>query len=71
MKKVEKRKIYDLKYIALVSFFLLLFSVLLNISNYNCWIRYLIFGVICGCMILKYKSKIYDIIYRMRCKNDK
>ena len=62
MKKVEKRKIYDLKYIFLLSVMLLMLLLIIILSNCNFILRYLILLVACVFMIIKYKNKILNIL---------
>ena len=62
MKKVEKRKIYDLKYIFLLAVILLMVLLIIIISNCNIILRYLILLVSCVFMIIKYKNKILNIL---------
>ncbi len=62
MKKVEKRKIYDLKYIFLLAVILLMVLLIIILSNCNIILRYLILLVACVFMIIKYKNKILNIL---------
>lgn len=62
MRKVEKRKIYDLKYIFLLSVILLMLLLIIILSNCNFILRYSILLVACVFMIIKYKNKILNIL---------
>ena len=62
MKKVEKRKIYDLKYIFLLAVILLMVLLIIILSNCNIILRYLILLVSCVFTIIKYKNKILNIL---------
>ena len=66
MKFIEKRKIYDVRYLSLLSFLLLLYLLLLKLFNNNIMIRYLNFISVLIVMFLVNKNFILNLLRNIK-----
>ena len=73
MRHIEKRKIYDVKYIVLLSFILMLVAAVYFIFNYNIYLRYSVLALISIIVLFNYKNLIgvfFNIIKPGGLKNE-
>ena len=66
MRKLDKRNIYNIKYLILLSIFLLLIMAIYLLTNNNFVIRYTVIISVTMYLLIKYKKTIIDLLKQIR-----